>query len=518
MSINSTQQRPPKGVEYLKKNGIEDFLIRMLMDLGKMRPKDPFNYVMEVLTRKAHSNRKFRTSNSRRKESIATPGACNVVDGVNRNVVSFVREWGRDRLPDTGVPVDEDIKRSQARTQSCFIPSSPRALGSATFENFSPMTKEAGRDDERNIFSWEYDVLSQSNATLVRNCVRILEGLEIPRQFTIPTKALQTFLMSICNNYREKNPYHNFKHAFSVMLGTSLLLRGGSQIFLENIETFAILIAALCHDVGHPGMNNDYFVKAKHTLAYRYNDIAVLENMHASLTFELMRMPKHDICENLSSDDEWRTFRRVAICAILATDMKVHFELTAKLSDFASIEVLEGFRNAEGVEIPDMPEYRELIQKCIVHAADLTNPILSTKLSKEWAKRVVIEFYQQAETEKKEHLPFAPFMDQHPDNMKELAGLQIGFINFVVKPFWSSWAQIFPIIKPQYDQLLSNLDYWANMKAKLEEAETNDIKGHQDNENEADASAATTESGGVLSAEANTQTSAPEAAAPEEKE
>merc|ERR1712112_311649 len=101
--------------------------------------------------------------------------------------------------------------------------------------------------------------------------------------------------------------------------------------------------------------------------------------------------------------------------------------------------------------IPENKQYRELIQRCLVHAADLSNPILTTKLCIAWAKRVVVEFYQQAETEKRENLPFAPFMQHHPDNTKELAGLQIGFINFVVKPFWSGWLQIFPAIQLQYE-------------------------------------------------------------------
>ena len=36
-------------------------------------------------------------------------------------------------------------------------------------------------------------------------------------------------------------------------------------------------------------------------------------------------------------EEEKRTFRRVAINAILATDMKVHFELSSKLEDLANL-------------------------------------------------------------------------------------------------------------------------------------------------------------------------------------
>lgn len=38
----------------------------------------------------------------------------------------------------------------------------------------------------------------------------------------------------------------------------------------------------------HPGRNNNFMVNASTPLALTYNDISVLENMHASLTFRLL--------------------------------------------------------------------------------------------------------------------------------------------------------------------------------------------------------------------------------------
>jgi hypothetical protein len=34
----------------------------------------------------------------------------------------------------------------------------------------------------------------------------------------------------------------------------------------------ALLVGSLAHDVGHPGVNNVYLVKAKHELALQHND------------------------------------------------------------------------------------------------------------------------------------------------------------------------------------------------------------------------------------------------------
>ena len=62
----------------------------------------------------------------------------------------------------------------------------------------------------------------------------------------------------------------------------------------------AAVIAALGHDVGHPGVNNRYLVNSSDYLAIRYNDISVLENMHASLTFSLMEGNNCNILGNLN--------------------------------------------------------------------------------------------------------------------------------------------------------------------------------------------------------------------------
>jgi hypothetical protein len=53
--------------------------------------------------------------------------------------------------------------------------------------------------------------------------------------------------------YRD-NPYHNAAHAADVVqtLG-SMLLSEGFRESLTEMEVLAMLVAAACHDVGHPG-------------------------------------------------------------------------------------------------------------------------------------------------------------------------------------------------------------------------------------------------------------------------
>ncbi|KAL7462566.1 hypothetical protein ACHAXS_002947, partial [Conticribra weissflogii] len=67
--------------------------------------------------------------------------------------------------------------------------------------------------------------------------------------------------------------------------------RGGIADVFEKIDEYSMLLAAVAHDVGHPGMNNIYQVKAKTDLAITYNDTSCLENMHAARTFKIILKP-----------------------------------------------------------------------------------------------------------------------------------------------------------------------------------------------------------------------------------
>jgi len=102
------------------------------------------------------------------------------------------------------------------------------------------------------------------------------------------TAQLTTFLSHLREIYRRQNSYHNFRHALDVLQAVHvflysagvvppvsiLMLRGDAKTWrpgrsvqsnphlscLGNRELFALYIAAIGHDVGHPGFTNNFMV------------------------------------------------------------------------------------------------------------------------------------------------------------------------------------------------------------------------------------------------------------------
>ena len=51
-----------------------------------------------------------------------------------------------------------------------------------------------------------------------------------------------------------------------------------------------LMVAAVGHDIGHPGLTNQFLIESKNPLALKYDETsAVLETMHASLMLELVK-------------------------------------------------------------------------------------------------------------------------------------------------------------------------------------------------------------------------------------
>ena len=247
----------------------------------------------------------------------------------------------------------------------------------------------------------------------------------------IPNRMMRTILMDIREHYLESY-FHNFQHAFTVTLIAFTMLsscRGLRKVMHEPIVRFSLLMATMCHDINHPGNNNEFEVKSHSRLAILYNDTSVLEHYHCTVTFELLI--EHGLDELFAEQDEgevlWDEFRQIVVQAILATDMKKHQQLQKRL--------LEAIRDPGLFSPAEWVTY-------VLHTADLGNLTLDWDIALEWENRIFREFKSQARKEEAQGLDVAPYMLKM--NLTARGRVQAGFIDFVLCPWWESMAQLLP--------------------------------------------------------------------------
>ena len=78
---------------------------------------------------------------------------------------------------------------------------------------------------------------------------------------------------------------------------------------LSNLDLSALLLSCLLHDLGHPGLNNNYQINKQTRLAMRYNDKSVLENYHTYLAFNILSNEHENVTKKFSKEEQ-RVFRK----------------------------------------------------------------------------------------------------------------------------------------------------------------------------------------------------------------
>ena len=337
-----------------------------------------------------------------------------------------------------------------------------------------------GRDTaSAALLELSFNPLLHSPAELVEYAVDMVHLLQLPSRAGVEIDIIARFVADVHALYRS-NPYHNFAHALSVMHVCFLALHRSyaCAALLQPVEQLAVLLAALSHDVDHPGVNNGHEAATLSDLALRYNDQSVLEHHHAATMFQLLqprrlsadsgsdtpaaaaieasRQP--EVADRVSllrlDRPAYTRFRAAAIAGILATDMKHHDSLTD-----ASRRLRPGRENVAGVS-------PKLLIELLLHGADLSNPILpSFPVVHDWAGRVCAEFSAQVDREKALGLPFAPHMDGLT-SPQAVAKMQLGFIDYVVSPLWTTLTtNLFPELAEVRVNLAANRAQWAAIAA-----------------------------------------------------
>lgn len=351
---------------------------------------------------------------------------------------------------------------------------------------------------ERDWSSWDFNIMhhEQHPARLLAIASCTFAGLLLPRVFPIPESAFTTLVTKVQEHMSVTDPptpYHNLAHALDVLQAVyAMLTQFQAGAILTAEETLAMWIAALCHDLEHPGLNNAYQVNSGSSVALRYNDVSVLENHHAALASELLR--DTGLLALLPAATS-RHVRSMVLACILSTDMTMHFDNTKALDALASqhrarlsyllteerqLQVQEASLNtAQGssygiVGKPEEPcklkclgtllsaDDRLNLMRNLLHSADISNPARSWQLATVWSDRVMEEFFAQGDREAAEGLPVSLNCNRETTQQ---AAMSLNFIDFIVAPLFVGLAHVLPKSAVTIRHIMENRKQWSQLNA-----------------------------------------------------
>ncbi|KAF9203446.1 3',5'-cyclic-nucleotide phosphodiesterase, partial [Haplosporangium sp. Z 27] len=405
-----------------------------------------------------------------------------------------------------------------------------------TLQDFPSMSSRAAQERveelKNRLLSWDFHPHDLCEEDLMRCVVIVIQEvmkLDGLGDLNIPEHLLHRFVIGLRDSYHRSNPYHNFAHAVDVLQATFYFLcrmgklpgtgiglppisltngtMNGSvqepetsessaniptqtdssttegdnqsflriQDFLRPEDIFALVVASIGHDVGHPGVNNMFLVNAHTPLAQVYNDRSVLESFHSMALFQVMKKHGFECFDVDSQNRKFMEFRKMVVSTILATDMGLHFDYVGKIKE--QTERLR-HRNMPGGNEPkpnqaNIDEQERLVLcGSLIKCADISNASRPFHVAERWSSVLLQEMCNQADIEK-EMAACSGAQSVPAGSTKSLAndrGMQIdsqlGFIHGFAMPLFTSVKEMIPEMGYCVDYLKINHEIWQDRKTE----------------------------------------------------
>ena len=261
-----------------------------------------------------------------------------------------------------------------------------------------------------------------------------------------PTEVLNFFRL-VERGYHSGNPYHNALHASDVTQAMYVYCQQAAiRPHLTPLEMLAALVAAVSHDLDHPGVNEKFLVSTGSHLAVLYDNVSVLENHHwrsAISCFVDSGLSKY------LTDTQFLELTDLVRSLILATDISRQQEFLTQFRHFLD----RGELNLS------LPHHRHFVLQIAIKCADISNPCRSWDVSRLWSLRACEEFFRQGDVERELGLSLTPICDRFNVTV---AKVQVGFYTFVVEPLFTEWDRFLSsdLSREMMESFRSNQTKW----------------------------------------------------------
>ncbi|XP_026826662.1 uncharacterized protein LOC105276337 isoform X4 [Ooceraea biroi] len=313
--------------------------------------------------------------------------------------------------------------------------------------------------------NWQFNAFTLETVTGGRSlpvlCVHLFYWYGLLQHFNLDVVTVWKLFAFIEEGYHGTNPYHNSIHAADVTQAMHCFLQEKKiQIHVTKVEIMASLIAAVTHDLDHPGVNQPFLVATSNHLAALYKNTSVLENHHwrSAIGCLLESGVSAQLQENIRLELE-----RHIKSLILATDITRQQEFLTRFRDYLGNNSLEMKR----------AEDRHFILQIALKCADISNPCRPWNISRKWSYKVCEEFFRQGDYERRLNLPVTPLCDRHSTSIPKI---QAGFFKHVVTPLYVEWHRFLSdgLSVSLMEYLKANQKRWETLLSQeaVEETET----------------------------------------------
>ena len=309
-----------------------------------------------------------------------------------------------------------------------------------------------------NIFELK-KIVGQSNVLPLMGRV-ILETFGLKDDKIINVSKLETFLNTVSSQYLTTTLYHNNMHGADVTQTISLffLNSNAEKMFQTTVlDLLSIFIAALGHDLGHPGLTNNFHVNASTELAITYNDSSCLENFHCCKLFTILKKDETNIFEKLTVND-YKDIRKRMISEILATDMFYHKKVMSMIQSQLPQIKNDKFEFTDDKDT--MKKEQQSLLDFFIHSADLAHNTKLFTISLKWVELLSEEFWLQGDKEKSMGLTVSFLCDRKDTNVPSS---QVNFIRGFIIPTFDVLIKIFPTLSYTVENANNNINEWQKL-------------------------------------------------------
>lgn len=344
----------------------------------------------------------------------------------------------------------------------------PRAIRSIDFASLLGITPYHEKRLWRTLDSWAFQPHSLQTGELVVCSFLLLRQCAKDAKIIAQENRLLLLLFTLEASYHQINRFHNFRHAVDVMQAAWQLAK---RLLQDPLQTLLVTLAALGHDVGHPGSNNQLLCKYSSPVAIHYREKSVLEHLHTDLFGALLSEHWPQL---IGRSVQGRENMELIAEAIMATDMALHGDYVRQLQ--------------VSTQLADPRSLSSLILK----AADISNVTRPLDVSAQWAALITLEFedcalldhYETASEEERkdtesenssgqEHGIDSTFdfskasPEQLTSKLPNIPAGQIFFIDTFAEQFFAEFCKRFPAVEFLVENVKANRESWVNKSKNL---------------------------------------------------